>query len=533
MSDNNYTPVNPLGIFPNWIFCPKIVPLVYDDSLSYYEFLNKLMVKLNEVITFANQINANVDYLRTIVERIQELVDGFDERITANEQDIANLKTAMETVNTAIEGINSTLTDMQGDIDANSAAIENLAQDLEREISTAIGPLQATVESLSRTTANNTSRIETLEQAAFDPSQIVFSNMPFNFALSTLNGNSNNMRIVVDGSGAASDAIQWVDGGHYAPGGNIPNKQKFNSTFKVPRFYSSGNACHLVIPSIFPIKYGATVNWTLYFYANRWIGATSGNTGICKVGPINFTDLLAEGGVQQSTVSAGTGCFNDIELFANQETGCYDLYIYNGRNNKYTWINDYIISSLMILPVDLGNVGITAGVQKYFNLLNTFLTQSNANIDSKITSAVNTALIPVNDAIGDLDTEVSNQCLNFNNLIPLDFTPLSGITVNFNHSRQIYGVVGSRRASILFLDMQIDVTGLESDSAMSIGQLDIFMGSVANARSIEVAIEAANNGAFGSMSSNGSLTIKAFGTFGATTRMRITGTIADIHEVTT
>lgn len=532
MSNSDYTPVNPLGVFPNWIFCPKIVPLVYDDSLSYYEFLNKLMVKLNEVITFANQIDANCDYLRTIVEQIQELVDGFNDRIAANEEDIANLKTAMQSVNTIIEGINSNLTDMQGDIDANAAAIENLAQDLEREISTAIGPLQASVESLSRTTANNTSRIETLEQAAFDPTQIVFSNMPFNFALSTLNGNQNNMRIVVDGSGAASDAIQWVDGGQYAPS-NIPNKQRFNSTFKVPRFYSSGNACHLVIPSIIPIKYGASLNWTLYFYANRWIGATSANTGICKVGPINFTDLLAEGGVQQATPSGATGCFNDIELFANQETGCYDLYIYNGRNNKYTWINDYIISSLMVLPVDLGNTGVIAGVQKYFNLLNTFLTQSTSNINNKINSAINTALIPVSENLSELNGKIITQCLNFNNLIPMDFTPLSGISVNFNHSKQLYGVIGSQRASILFIDMQIDVTGLESDSAMSIGQLDLFMGSVANARSLEVAIEGANNGSFGSMSTNGSLTIKAFGTFGATTRMRITGTIADIHETVT
>ena len=537
MSNSDYTPVNPLGIFPNWIFCPKIVPLVYDDSLSYYEFLNKLMVKLNEVITFANQINANVDYLRTIVERIQELVDGFDERITANEQDIANLKTAMESVNTIIEGINSTLTDMQGDIDANSAAIENLAQDLEREISTAIGPLQATVENLSRTTANNTSRIETLEQAAFDPSQIVFSNMPFNFALSTLNGNRNNMRIVVDGSGAASDAIQWVDGGHYAPGGNIPNKQKFNSTFKVPRFYSSGNACHLVIPSIFPIKYGATVNWPLYFYANRWIGATSGNTGICKVGPINFTDLLAEGGVQQATVSAGTGCFNDIELFANQETGCYDLYIYNGRNNKYTWINDYIISSLMILPVDLGNVGITAGVQKYFNLLNTFLTQSNANIDSKITSAVNTALIPINSELSELGSEV-NHSLKAGDIDDMTFTPVTGVSVVSNHSYAINEVYsdesGAHLVSLYFIDLVLDVSNLESNTATPIGGFDWSLYPVTGSRSAEVSVESPNNGSWGSVSTTGAITIKAFAvtSFGETTRIRVTGTIADNHIVT-
>lgn len=535
-NDSNYNSLTPLGIFPNWIFCPKIVPLVYDDSLSYYEFLNKLMVKLNEVITFANQINANVEYLREIVERIQTLIDGFDERITANEQDIANLKTAMESVNTIIEGINSTLTDMQGDIDSNAAAIENLAQDVEREINSAIVPLQNSVQSLGLTVANNTSRITVLEEAAFDPSSIVMSEMPFNFALSTLNGNANGMRIVVDGSGASSDAIQWVDGGSYSPS-NIPNKQKFLNNFKVPRFYSSGNSCHLVIPSIFPIKYGASLNWTLYFYANRWIGATSGNTGICKVGPINFTDLLVEGGVQQTTPSAQTGCFNDLELVANSSTGCYDLYIYNGRNNKYTWINDYIISSLMIIPLDLGNVGIATGVQKYFNLLNTYLTQTTQNIGGQITSAVNSALIPINSEISELQSDVLHS-LKAGDVDDMSFAPVTGVSIVTNKSYAINEVysdeAGAHLVSLYFIDLVLDVSNLASNTATPIGEFDWSLYPVTGSRSAEVSVEAPNNGAWGSISTTGAITIKAFAvtSFGETTRVRVTGTVADNHVVT-
>ena len=37
-------------------FCNHILPTVYDDSLSYYECLNKLVVKVNEVITTVNNI---------------------------------------------------------------------------------------------------------------------------------------------------------------------------------------------------------------------------------------------------------------------------------------------------------------------------------------------------------------------------------------------------------------------------------------------------------------------------------------------
>ena len=35
-------------------WCHKILPLVYDDSLSYYEFLCKMNAKLNEVIDSTN-----------------------------------------------------------------------------------------------------------------------------------------------------------------------------------------------------------------------------------------------------------------------------------------------------------------------------------------------------------------------------------------------------------------------------------------------------------------------------------------------
>lgn len=472
------------------------------------DFLTKLVQELDKIVKDAD--------LEHLPERLQAINDALD----ANQLAIHALESASASASQAIQDLRAITSAHTADLEAIHNEIDGVIDDLTEAITALEGDFN------NYRTATD-SRLQALEEAAFDPSQIVMSNMPFNFALSTLNGNANGMRIVVDGSGATSDAIQWVDGGSYSPS-NIPNKQKFTSNFKVPRFYSSGNACHLIIPSIFPIKYGASLNWTLYFYANRWIGATSGNTGIAKVGPINFTDLLAEGGVQQATVSAQTGCFNDIELFANQETGCYDLYIYNGRNNKYTWINDYIISSLMIVPVDLGNVGIATGVQKYFNLLNTFLTQSNSNIDSKITSGINTALIPVNARISEINADTFKK----SELISLDFTPLPGVSVIANYSYQLASVKGRERYTLAFIDMILDVTGLENNSTMNIGEFDFFFFNISGARSLEVAIEHANNGAFGSITSGGAVAIKAFGTFETTTRLRITASIADKYTIT-
>lgn len=43
-----------LSTFKFW--CYKVLPLVYDDSLSYYEVLCKLVAKVNDLISITNQI---------------------------------------------------------------------------------------------------------------------------------------------------------------------------------------------------------------------------------------------------------------------------------------------------------------------------------------------------------------------------------------------------------------------------------------------------------------------------------------------
>lgn len=44
---------NKIGYMNN-AFCQKVLPLTYDESLSYYEFLCKLTHKINEVIEWVN-----------------------------------------------------------------------------------------------------------------------------------------------------------------------------------------------------------------------------------------------------------------------------------------------------------------------------------------------------------------------------------------------------------------------------------------------------------------------------------------------
>lgn len=70
-------------------YCQKVLPAVYDDSLSYYEVLNKVAQKLNELIELYGDtatIEALKEAVRLIEEKIVELrthVDTEDSEIRA------------------------------------------------------------------------------------------------------------------------------------------------------------------------------------------------------------------------------------------------------------------------------------------------------------------------------------------------------------------------------------------------------------------------------------------------------------------
>lgn len=59
------------GIKGFGFWCQKVLPLVYDDSLSYYEVLCKLKAKLNEVIDQMNQVSDQVNKNTTAIQEIR------------------------------------------------------------------------------------------------------------------------------------------------------------------------------------------------------------------------------------------------------------------------------------------------------------------------------------------------------------------------------------------------------------------------------------------------------------------------------
>lgn len=63
------------NIKPFRFWCQKVLPLAYDDSLSYYELLCKVVAKLNEVVDNENQLNETFQQLKEWVENYFDSID--------------------------------------------------------------------------------------------------------------------------------------------------------------------------------------------------------------------------------------------------------------------------------------------------------------------------------------------------------------------------------------------------------------------------------------------------------------------------
>ena len=76
MNGTNSMDVKPLHHFRFW--CQKVLPLVYDDSLSYYEVLCKVVNYINNLIGTNNEIIKYVDELKAELKVVQDWIDNFD-----------------------------------------------------------------------------------------------------------------------------------------------------------------------------------------------------------------------------------------------------------------------------------------------------------------------------------------------------------------------------------------------------------------------------------------------------------------------
>lgn len=107
-------------------WCHKILPLVYDDSLSYYEFLCKMNAKLNEVIDSTNGL---VEAWEKFQAELEKAWEDYKSALTAEWADYRaemDLKysTLVGTVNTEINAMKTDISNFKTDISTQITTFE-------------------------------------------------------------------------------------------------------------------------------------------------------------------------------------------------------------------------------------------------------------------------------------------------------------------------------------------------------------------------------------------------------------------------
>lgn len=59
-------------------WCQKVLPLVYDDSLSYYEVLCKVVDYMNNLIKDTNAIIEDMEAVKNAVDELNKFIENFD-----------------------------------------------------------------------------------------------------------------------------------------------------------------------------------------------------------------------------------------------------------------------------------------------------------------------------------------------------------------------------------------------------------------------------------------------------------------------
>ena len=150
-------PTVDLGKFRFW--CQKVLPLVYDDSISYYEVLGKMVTYLNQVI---DNVNADTENVQTLKEAFDELAEYIDE---IGEIDIRELTQLInEGVDAAQEALQYSEEAHESQQSANQSAINAASSAINAASAAELASTMSSNASTSATNAAN-SALNAINQA--------------------------------------------------------------------------------------------------------------------------------------------------------------------------------------------------------------------------------------------------------------------------------------------------------------------------------------------------------------------------------
>lgn len=128
----------------------KVLPAVYDDSLSYYEVLCKVVEYLNEVIEVCNTFDTDVSELQAAVARLNEITEQLQTEMQSFEQRFATLEAELDAkIDAEITSKTAQLTrDIEAEIARLNAEVASEISRLDAEVTAALAEVRRVVDSL-------------------------------------------------------------------------------------------------------------------------------------------------------------------------------------------------------------------------------------------------------------------------------------------------------------------------------------------------------------------------------------------------
>lgn len=157
-------------------YCYKILPLVYDDSLSYMELLSKVVAKVNETIEVVN--NISIDILNEAKAYTDEAIAGalseVDSKIATLNQMIQDDRIYFDNlIETTTQNFNNIVNDLQRQYQQFTNYINGELRDIRQDIADTNDRLDASVAAVNARTdlmiqLNNDWLLEQVEEHIAD-----------------------------------------------------------------------------------------------------------------------------------------------------------------------------------------------------------------------------------------------------------------------------------------------------------------------------------------------------------------------------
>ena len=380
---------NPVHKIINMVCIPKIVPLVYDDVLSYYEMLSKMIGKLNELITLCNQLGIKVEALEEAVAELQSVISGIDERLEAAEGDIDTLEGNVSDLQTAVEGINTAIETINGSIEVINNYITNNDQNIEN-INSAISDIEDTLNTidlaeLQQDVTSLDARVSALEEATIG--QLTPAPVPKNLCIDVTRAGPNDVEIIKDETSQDRDSIEFVDDAA------DPAKNGFSFDYNTTDF----NACHLRFYNVCAREMTESSTayvptYTIGWLADNYTNMYGYNQG-CPIATIRTLAQLLAG----VTLDPDDYLIAYIQLVPNADNDSYyDLLVYPQYNGSYHTYNVifkelYVFNSSGILTEGMGDPADRWKIQKFKPALQQqvydLIEKNSADLGTRMTAA--------------------------------------------------------------------------------------------------------------------------------------------------